>query len=603
MSILQKVYFPQDEICNKDNMYIRLKGNVSIISYNNEKVYCLDENAKILTNTYFNYFSSSKWLKYTKIKKFDLNLNIKGKFTFKLIYAYIVDGEVQNDVVKILDLESDEKKDFLISYDFSLDAFEGMYYFELEGKEKNSMFFSAEYQTDIEILNKIRIGIIFCTFKREVFIKRNLELIRLLSKEVSSKIEIFVVDNAKTLSENLFTNNNEHLIKNKNTGGAGGFTRGLIEILQNFPYITHALLMDDDILLNIIAVERSISFLEFIKEENKDLFIGGATLRLDKKNIQLEAGAVWNNSLLYNLKSNFDLENDRFLLINNLEESFSYNAWVFLCIPISKISLNNLPLPVFVRGDDMEYGIRLIDKLLLVNGIGVWHVPVHNKYSSFMTYYVLRNILILNSLYDINFKVNDAIKLLIKRVARECMYYRYDNVELVFKAYKDFLSGIDFFLNTDGETLHKKIMGYSDKLFDYKTLEKKGYPFVYSKYRENNKIVVENKIKKVLRLFTLNGYLLPRFFYKREKYNIVEFTSAKPINFYRYKYVLQVDLTTQKGCITYVNNVKLIKIGIQLLKIILNLLCKYNTIRKDYNNNISKLRNITYWKKYLDIKE
>lgn len=27
MSILQKVYFPQDEICNKDNMYIRLKGN------------------------------------------------------------------------------------------------------------------------------------------------------------------------------------------------------------------------------------------------------------------------------------------------------------------------------------------------------------------------------------------------------------------------------------------------------------------------------------------------------------------------------------------------------------------------------------------------
>ena len=72
-------------------------------------------------------------------------------------------------------------------------------------------------------------------------------------------------------------------------------------------------------------------------------------------------------------------------------------------MPRKELSLDNLPMPLFVRGDDMEYGKRLTKKLLTLNGIGVWHVPVHNKYSSFMNYYVTRNTLILNSLYDENF--------------------------------------------------------------------------------------------------------------------------------------------------------------------------------------------------------
>lgn len=602
MNILQKIYFPQNGICNIENMYLRTEGDV-LIDINGEiSAYYLQKGSKITTNTYFNYFSSSKWLKFTKISQFVLKLELKGSFIVRLIYSYIADGKIQHDTVQVMNLNSIDKGTIKIKHDFELDPFEGMYYFELEALEDNGIFFGGAYCTELNELNKVHIGIVMCTFKREKFIKRNLRLIQRLSPNILSHIDLFIIDNAKTLSENIVQNNNIHLIKNKNTGGAGGFTRGLIEILENHTDITHALLMDDDILLNIIAVERIIQYLMFVNKKDSDLFLGGATLRLDKKNIQLEAGAVWNNNVLYNLKSSIDLNNEMDLLLNNLDESFSYNSWVFLCIPITKIALDDLPLPVFVRGDDMEYGIRKIDKLLIMNGISAWHVPVHNKYSGFMTYYVLRNILLLNSLYDHNFKRKAAIKLLLSKVIREMMYFRYDNVKLIFKAYEDFFGGVHFFLNTDGEKLHQEIMSYCNKLLSYKDLERQGYPFIYSKYNQMANVVHENRIRKLFRLITLNGYLVPPRMSNANKYTIVEFTTARPIDFYRYNQVLQVDLTTQKGYVTFIDRKELVEVGFKLIKIIFKILTRYNYVVKDYSKNTKQLTDIKFWERYLDLK-
>lgn len=60
--------------------------------------------------------------------------------------------------------------------------------------------------------------------------------------------------------------------------------------------------MDDDILINTSAIEKTISFLSFLKSDSEDLFIGGATLNLAQKSKQLESAAVWNGNVLYNLK-------------------------------------------------------------------------------------------------------------------------------------------------------------------------------------------------------------------------------------------------------------------------------------------------------------
>ncbi len=146
-------------------------------------------------------------------------------------------------------------------------------------------------------------GAVICTFKRENFIYKNLDLFKYnilknQNSQLKEQLDLFVIDNAGTLDHKYFDHNQLHLIQNKNVGGAGGFTRGIIEVLESTLPYTHVLLMDDDALLDINSLERTYAFLSYTKKQHSDLYIGGATLRLDKQNIQLESGAVWNNNLL-----------------------------------------------------------------------------------------------------------------------------------------------------------------------------------------------------------------------------------------------------------------------------------------------------------------
>lgn len=45
--------------------------------------------------------------------------------------------------------------------------------------------------------------------------------------------------------------------RNKNVGGSGGFTRGMIESIRQKPKATHVLLMDDDVVVLSESIKRT----------------------------------------------------------------------------------------------------------------------------------------------------------------------------------------------------------------------------------------------------------------------------------------------------------------------------------------------------------
>lgn len=610
MEILQKILMPDPQICMNDNMYFRMNSKNKSIVYNvDKKEYVLQEGDFLEGNTYFNCFSSPKWSKYTEIERFKVILELRGKFKITLCKSFLDEDTIITNKVKELYHESDEIEEFELEYDYSLDQFKGIYYIRIEAIKNNSCFLGGGYYTEYKPINKIKIGIVICTFKREKYIKRNLNLFKKWLEQKSifkDKIEVYIVDNAKSLDKKEFQTEYLHLIPNKNLGGAGGFTRGMIEVLQRKEEFSHILLMDDDALVDINSIERTFCFLQYVKKECCNLFIGGSTLRLDKQNIQLESAAVWNNNILYNLKSNLDLENEEDILFNDLEESKSYGAWVFNCIPLSQIDEKNLPLPLFVRGDDMEYGIRNSENLLTMNGICAWHAPLHNKYSAFMLYYTLRNQLILNALYDENFSVNAAISLLTNNIARELFLYRYENIQLIFKAYEDFLKGVSFFENTDAELNHKELMRYAPKYKSFNELSRTKYPFIYLKLHHSFKQLKWKRKDKILRIFrviTFNGYFIPKLFFRgNNNYNIVDLCKAKPVNFFLYRKVLQVDLDGTRGYITEINKKEFFKTLNRFFKLSISMKCgAYRKAIKSYKEEIYKINNIQFWKKYLNI--
>lgn len=594
---LQTIQFPKAGICNEQELYFRLNGDVS---YTENSKMIFDKGSVAWFDTYFNSFSIGKWKKYTQLKRLFLRINFKGSFIIT-----ILSKKLYNDVI----IETAHLSKSLNSSDRTFvqmeipEVLDGMIFFKLEALEENSEFYGGEYFTNEQDYNiqETKIGIVICTYKREKFIERNVDILKqyILDNNKSplyNNLYIFISDNGKSLDIDRLSSNKIFIFPNKNAGGAGGFTRGLIEILKNNNTygITHALLMDDDIIINPESLVRTYNFLRLIKDEYKDAFIGGSMLRLDFPNIQVESGAIWNAGKLLPLKGGLDLNICKNVLFNEIEEYTEYNAWWYCCVPMTVVKEDNLPLPIFIRGDDLEYGLRNKKHVILLNGICVWHEPFENKYSSFLNYYIIRNLLIDNTLHYPNYSKLQFLKLLFKRVVRESLYYKYKDIHLMLKGTEDFLKGIDWLKREDPEKLHKEIMENGYKV---KPIEKIDAAFLYGDYM-NSLNESESKLKRFIRLITMNGYLLPA------KYNkIVSVAHMRPINFYRAKKVIFYDHSSQKAFVTEKSFSELLKIFIRLFKITYNTFIKFDYIKTEYRERMGEITNIDFWSDYLELNE
>jgi len=388
---LQEIVFPVSSICNEQEMYFRVeKLSKGKCLYNEVDGYLSVNNRAIVTfDTYFNGFSIAKWNKYTRLDKYHLDLTIDGSFLVSIRTRQIIAGEI---ITKTLTVEkaSSEKKD-TITICVPRCQNGSVLYIDLQSMKKESKLYGGEFFIDEDdyTLNGVKLGLAICTYKREEYIDRNIQILKdaILDNEQSAlfgNTDIFISDNGQSLEAEKYTSDNIHMFSNINAGGAGGFTRAMIEMIKSDHEITHTILMDDDIVINVESINKTFMILKLLKEEYSNAFIGGSMLPLDRQNKLVESGAVWNKGFLASNKRGLDLNKLIGVLKNEIEEYTEYNAWWFCCFPLSVPSQDNLPLPIFIRGDDVEYGLRNTKNLILMNGICVWHEAFENKYSSWI---------------------------------------------------------------------------------------------------------------------------------------------------------------------------------------------------------------------------
>lgn len=422
-------------------------------------VFFVPKNGVLSFDTYFNCFSYKKYTENTIITELGIALTLKGQFTIKLIK--INADTSKKDIIDTLDFSSD--KEDTVKLFAKLNGFtdEGFIYIELTSHKDNSAFVKGEYFTDTEPINKAKIALVFCTYKREEFLFHNIDNINNYLKDnpdITKNFEVLVIDNGNTITKDKA--NGFLLFPNKNLGGSGGFTRGIIEV--NKKDFTHFLLMDDDIKIDCNVLRKTYSILRYAKDTAK-LAIGGAMLELDNPSIQYEMGGKSIGLRLYSLKTNIDLTTIDALLINEREEFFNYNAWWYMCMPISVVKEKGLPLPLFIKGDDVEYGLRFDGNILLVNGIGVWHESFDNKQNAVLEYYIVRNEMIVTALYFPNTGIIANMKKLYRAMGYRLLHHKYYEIKLIVKAVNDFLKGPFLLSEIDAESLHKKLLADNKK--------------------------------------------------------------------------------------------------------------------------------------------
>jgi hypothetical protein len=261
---------------------------------------------------------------------------------------------------------------------------------------------------------------------------------------------------------------------------------------------------------------------------------------------------------------------------------------------MSVVNEKNLPLPIFVRGDDVEYGLRNMKQLILMNGICVWHEPFENKYSSNLEYYMLRNMLYDNALHCSWYGKKQLIKHLWGKALREIFFYRYKNVDLQFRAVEDYLKGVDFLKETDGEKLHQEIMATGYKA---QPLEEIPMGFLYHIYESNleSKLPKEKKWHKLVRFATFNGQLL-----RAKRDTIVPMASCYPISFFRAKRVMQYDVTSKKAFMTEKDLGESMRYLRRLVAITFEIWAKFDSATEQFRNNAGELMSEEFWRRYLD---
>ncbi len=516
MQVISRLQLPNT--LDTSDLYLKLEGNSSI-DFDAHKI-ILHQSDKISFNTYFNSIYESFYTQYTTLNELKYQLKLIGAFE---VVAYRERFENQKELIKS---ERVQNKDLSNYVEFSLPLLKsspdaGRIYLEITCLSEKGIFIEGSLVTQLEKVRDVTLAIITCTFKKETYVTKTVNAITLDNLLQNKKFQLFVVDNGKTLKQDDFNDSRVTLVPNRNVGGSGGFTKGLIEASQSGVY-THFLFMDDDIDLDSEVIYKLFSLYEYGKQ---DFAIAGSMLDLYRKHILYEAGALYNkytdkegnvkdsDFATVPLKHEADLRDSSALNSLLLEDNIDYGAFWFFAFSKEVVDNIGLPLPFFIKIDDMEFGLRvkqyLNQPIVAFPSIAVWHEPFYAKNPGWDAYYCMRNMLVTNAIHGYS-KYWVALKNLSGAVIYNLLIFDYNNASIFIKAFDDFLAGPEFIKQNDAEILHGQICQYSKS---HKT--QTAIPSS-ANLDKDYRVTKVGKAQKLISLLTLNGHLLPSFMIRND---------------------------------------------------------------------------------------
>lgn len=174
-------------------------------------------------------------------------------------------------------------------------------------------------------------------------------------------------------------------IQQANLGGSGGFSRGMYETVKAGDS-DFVLLLDDDAVSEPESILRSIQFSDYTI---RPVLVGGGMFHLDNRTMLYTQGErinpqrMWmypSKSMGYNHDFSVEPLRDSPDRHQRIDEDF--NGWWMCLIPVAVMRKIGLSLPVFIKFDDIEYGLRAGKAgfpTVCLPGVAVWHQAWHDK--------------------------------------------------------------------------------------------------------------------------------------------------------------------------------------------------------------------------------
>lgn len=240
-----------------------------------------------------------------------------------------------------------------------------------------------------------------------------------------------------------------------NLGGSGGYSRVMYEALKNTD-CEQILFMDDDIRVEPDSILRALAFNRFAKTPT---LVGGQMLNLQEPSHLHVMGEMvdsenfmWTGAVNTEYDHNFakyplnDEEHERSRLLHRRID-VDYNGWWMCMIPRQVAEELGQPLPLFIKWDDADYGLRAGEHgypTVTLPGAAIWHMAWSDKDDAidWQAYFHLRNRLVVAALHW-DGKISGLLASHMKATLKHLLCLEYSTVAIQNKAMDDFLAGPD----------------------------------------------------------------------------------------------------------------------------------------------------------------
>lgn len=338
--------------------------------------------------TYFNAFPASYWRRWTHVRDIRLVIETSGHGAVT-VYKSNARGTIQR--VEGARLDGDTTTAFELSIKPFGDG--GWYWFDLASSRGDLLLKEARWEGPRPVTAGELATIQITTMDKPDFCLANIRSLAEHPDALELAQEVIIVDQGsrKVAAQPGFPEVAElfgpklRIIDQANLGGSGGFARGMYEAVENGS--NYVLLLDDDVVMEPESIMRMMAFSGRCKNPT---IVGGHMFDLYSRSTLYSMGETIDARRFSPSQPHQDMQMRHDFGVSNLRQTpwlhrrvdVDYNGWWMCLIPTSVIRSIGLPLPVFIKWDDSEYGLRAKAagiRTVSLPGAALWHISWIDK--------------------------------------------------------------------------------------------------------------------------------------------------------------------------------------------------------------------------------
>ena len=417
---------------------------------------------RVSFGTYFNAFAASYWRMWSILDAVTLHVRLSGHGTV-IVYRSTADGRAQRVASASTEDEGEDRGEF--SFPLSLDPFGdgGWYWFDVTAGSVTvgsgdavveEAWWAGEVPLERAIFGTATVGITVIRPESCVPLLGQLaddpDVMKVLD-------EVVVVDQgtSRVADEADFSRIDQamggklRVLHQRNIGGSGGFARSQYEAVKA-GRSDYVLIFDDDIVAEPESILRAVTFADLAITPT---LVGGHMFSLFSRS-QLHSFGETINQWRYWWGAAPGVRPEHDLARRNLRQTpwlhqridGDYNGGWMCLIPRVVLEDIGLGLPLFIKWDDAEFGVRAGAAgypTVSMPGVAVWHVPWTDKNDAldWQAYFHQRNrtvTALLHSPYEHGGRV---VRESFNHQVKHLLAMQYSVAEVRLKALEDILLG------------------------------------------------------------------------------------------------------------------------------------------------------------------